>query len=155
MSRKEGMVKMRKKNSHLDRYGGWLHHRYLELNARIRKGIQNPRRERLALRNALANLKLRYRELVPFFNPIHTGFRDNEDGTIQWLDACIYQNKMLVILFDVRYPGHGVKPHELRSFEAKKSYLQERAIPFLVLNRKYTSQEMEMRIRMFLRKEKP
>ena len=137
-------------------YGGWINHRYLELNGRIRKGIANPRRERLAARIALRKIGLRYKEIIPFFNPLHTGFKENENGTIQWLDFCILMptKKMAVILFDIKQGGRGQKPYEYRSYNTKRQYLKDRNIPCLIMKRSYTSMEMEIVIRRFLQKEK-
>lgn len=135
-------------------YKGWMNPRYLELNKRLMKGRQRPRRERLAARVALQTIGLRYKEIMAFFNPLHTGFRENEKGTIAWLDFIIQMpnKRIAVILFDIQYPGHGVKPHERRGFEDKQQYLKDRKVPFLILKRHFTSQEMEILIRRFIQR---
>lgn len=108
------------------------------------------------VRTALSRLHIKYRELEPFFNPFHFGFRENEAGAIQWLDVCILlPNKhMAVLLFNIRYGQSGVKPHERRAEKAKHAYLNYKKIPYIVLPRTHTSQEYQAVISRFIRKER-
>jgi hypothetical protein len=105
------------------------------------------------MRLALNRVRIKYREIIPFYNPMHTGYTEKENGTIQWLDFTIWMGKLGVILFDIRRRG-GRRPYEHRAWKAKKDYLDQRNIPYLVVDRKGSSQEYEMLIRRFIRKER-
>lgn len=129
--------------------------RYIELNARIRKRAKHrPRRERLAVRTALERLHIRYREAVPIWNPLHRGVHNDLDGGVQWLDFVIFMphKRIGVLLFGHRVGG-GPKEYERRYLETKEAFLQERNIPRLTLGRISTSQEYEILIYRFCRKE--
>lgn len=133
-------------------YGGWLNHKYLELNGRIRRGIEFPRRERVLFRTSLKRMNVLYRELVPFYNPLGHSF-NGDIGIIQWLDFCLWTPKgMVVVLFDVKYPNHGVKPHEQKAFNDKKEWIMlEKKIPLRVVSRTMTSYEYQVILERFLR----
>ena len=138
-------------------YGGWGSFRYLELNGRIKKTIQFPRRERLLVRTALKHINIIYHELMPFFNPLHTGFREKENGSVQWIDFTCYTKEtgMFVLQFNPRYGQSGVKPHERRAYQNKRDYVEKiKKIPFLLLSRNETSQIYEARIRRLIQKER-
>lgn len=123
--------------------------RYLVLNGRIRRrGIAHPRRERMLARNALNRLGIRYKEIVPVFNKFH------KNGTIQWIDFLIYSGGMMAILFALSR-DYGHKQREKDALKAKTDLLISKHIPYLVLLREDSQQEMETKIRMAiaLRKE--
>lgn len=132
-------------------YNGWVDWRYLELNSRIRKGIRFPTRERMLIRDALKRIGLRYKELVPFYNPTYNGHRNQYDGSIQWVDFLVYKNRMFAIQFDVKNRHGGVLQRKKDVHKTRKQYLEQRGIPVLIVDRYWTGQEYEMRIRMFLR----
>jgi hypothetical protein len=138
-------------------FGGWGDLRHLELNKRLRMAINRPRRERLLVRAALKRIVgTVYHEIVPFANPYHTGFKETElSGSIQWLDFVVYDRNlgMFVMQFNPQYGQSGLKPHEKRAFLDKEKYITERGFPFLTLSRLHTSQEYEIRIRMFIKKQ--
>lgn len=133
-------------------YKGWVSFRYLMLNKRIRsRGINFPRRERVLVRIALDRIRLNFMELVPFYNPLNTGFRDNENGTIQWLDFTVYSHE--IGMFIIQFQNTERHEHQRRAFNDKKKYIGEiKKLPILIINRQGTSQEYEIIIRMFIRK---
>ena len=127
------------------KWGSW---RYLELNARIRKGILYPRRERVLVRSALGKIGCRYKELIPVLNPFYHGWKGKEDKAMQWLDFCVFMNgRMGVILFHPKRGQSGVKKHEKEAYEAKQRLLANKNIPILILKRNETSQVYELLIR--------
>lgn len=133
-------------------FKGWVSFRYLMLNKRIRsRGINFPRRERVLVRIALDRIRINFMELVPFYNPLNTGFRNNEDGTIQWLDFAVYSHE--IGMFIVQFQNTERHEHQRRAFNDKKKYIKDvKKIPLLIINRHGTSQEYEILIRMFIRK---
>ncbi len=133
-------------------YKGWVSFRYLMLNKRIRsRSINFPRRERVLVRIALDRIRLNFMELVPFYNPLNTGFRDNENGTIQWLDFTVYSHE--IGMFIIQFQNTERHEHQRRAFNDKKKYIGEiKKLPILIINRQGTSQEYEIIIRMFIRK---
>lgn len=132
--------------------------RTLRINSAIRRGIRFPRRERLLVRKALENLGLRYKEIVPIYNPAWKGNTGSyPDGYVQWYDFfyLMPNGHMACLLFDLNYPTHGgVKPRERLAFNAKKAFLSERKIPCLVVPRIWSSSEYEVTIKMFSRRYK-
>jgi hypothetical protein len=123
------------------------------LNGRIRtKGIAHPRRERVLVRKALDDLGFRYRELVPYLNSNYHGWKGENDQTIQWLDFCVWSGKkMFVVLFEVK--KHSTHQSRLEGWAAKKRFLEEHQIPYLVVSVQETSQVYKMLIKTFVRKE--
>ncbi len=136
-------------------YGGWISWHYLELNARMRKGILYPTRERMLVRSALNKIGFRYKEIIPFYNPLYNGHKGQYNGSIQWVDFLVYNKltgKMFALQFDVKNRHGGVLQRKKDVHRTKQEYLKQKGIPVLVLDRYWTGQEYEMRIRMFLRK---
>lgn len=145
-SNKRGNTTQIKANDH-----HFKHWRWLVANGRVRKGISYPRRERVLVRNALSRIGVRYRELIPFYNPHHSVI-DRHVGGIQWLDFTLFHKRLIVLLFDPYYStGYGAQ-RAVQSLEDKKRFLNEKGVPCLELGRFMTSQEYEITIRLFLRK---
>jgi hypothetical protein len=129
----------------------WVSWRYLELNGRIRsKGIAQPRRERILVRAALAEIGLRYKEIVPVINKHYHGHKGDQPAVISWLDFCIWTGKrMIVVLFRL----NSWKQREKDSHASKKQLLDEKGIPWLELDRRQTSQIYASQIRRFISKQ--
>lgn len=122
----------------------------------MKNKTQKPRREMVLVSYALKNLKVRYWEKVRIFNPLYTGMRTPVDGGYQWLDFAVrmMHGKVGVLIFPPSY-GSG-RPHlfEKRSLEQKKAFLSQKGIPYLVLSRMMSSQQYEVYIEFWMRKEK-
>lgn len=131
----------------------WVNYHYLVMNGHIRtNGIAHPRRERVAVRKALASLGFRYKELVPFLNPDYRGWKEKEEGSIQWLDFCVWSGKrMFVVMFEVTKHAHHA--YHLEAWAAKKRLLEDKNIPYLVVSKTHTSQVYNLLISKFVRKE--
>jgi hypothetical protein len=129
------------------KWGNW---KYLVLNGRIRRKIQFPTRWHNTVKNTLKKIRIPFREIVPFKNKLYRGWKDAEpEFSIQWLDFVVYaEGKLMVLLFRER-EGHAYKK---KAWRAKQDFLLEKNIPFLILERSYGSQEIEVLIRRFIRK---
>ena len=126
----------------------WVSPQYLILNGRIRtKGIAHPRRERVLVRTALRKIGLRYREIVPFINPHFKGHLEEHDRSISWLDFCIFHKKMYVLLFNPKRAEGGMHAWQKKSWQSKLQVLEEKGIPYLILDKNLSSQEYEFLIR--------
>lgn len=125
-------------------------------DALIKKNASVPRRERWLVCLALTKLKLRYRQVVQFWNPLYTGLRRRVDGGRQWLDFVIRTPYgMAVIMFKPSYSkGSNAHLFEKRALDEKKAFLEQKGIPYLVLSRLKSQQEYEVEIEFWLRKEK-
>lgn len=135
------MPRKRQRNRSLQLLHEYVNYRYLELNGRIKKTLQFPRRERVLVRKALGSLNVKYRELVPFINPLYRGWKNTTPAAIQWLDFAIFYDKLMVVQFHPKYPSGGVKHYEWDKFFALLDYLEEREVPYVVVERRHTSQE--------------
>lgn len=122
----------------------WGHWQSLVLNGRLRRGIDKPTRPRLLVRWAIMKLGMKYREIVPFMNPLHRG------GAVQWLDFCVWSGKKM---FVIMFPPNGSHPYEKNGLEHKKQLLREKGIPYIVVPRHHTSQIYATMISNFVRKE--
>lgn len=127
------------------KFGHW---RYLLLNGREKKKLEFPSRERSLVRTALQRLGLRYRETVPFLNPLYKGWKGQVDAAIQWLDFAVWlDGRMVVLMFHPKHKTGGMKKHEKVSWQAKLRFLEEKGITYRVLTRSDTSQIYEFIIR--------
>ena len=118
--------------------------------------IEQPKRERVSVRNALSLLGYHYKELIPVKNFNWHGWKGNQTGgTIQWIDFLFYTSgQTYAILFDPHHGTSGVKQHEWDNFYAKQALLLDRDIHYIVLKRTYTSQEYALQIRKFVERHK-
>lgn len=106
------------------------------------------------MRVALSRIGCRYREIVPVFNVAWAGRTGrNPGGVLQWLDFVILHpiyKRIGVILF---IPGNRWEKHKMDALRAKQIYLDRKGIPYIVVNRKDTSQVYEIIIRRWMKKE--
>lgn len=125
-------------------YGGWLTFRYLEQNQIFKNQIKFPPRHRWLLNTALARVGFRYKEIVPFYDPL--------SDTIQWADYLVYErNKKTMFCIQFKLAGGSHKRTRDR-YKSKIKYLEQRGIKVLQLGRGETSQIYEAQVRMFIRK---
>jgi hypothetical protein len=125
----------------------WGSAQYLILNGRIRKrAIGYPARERLMVRRALINLHYRYREAVPFRNPLRK--------SVQWLEFVVQMpgGRIIVLMFGKRLRG-GWMLRELEAIKKKQEYLEGKGVPYLILPRNLSSQHYQIHIMFAVRKE--
>ncbi len=119
---------------------------------RARKRAARPKRDLLAVIQALANLKLRYCQEVSFWNPLYKGRRGTWDGGLQWVDFVVRpRNKsaFAVILDD---PLKRYNSIDLAAYKIKQEGLQAQGIQYLVVKSKMSSMEYQVVISFFLRK---
>ncbi len=131
----------------------WWHKR--ELNAMV-KSIRKEKTimEVHIMRRALAKLKLRYWEVIRFWNPYWKGkWQTEDDGGYQWLDFVLHikGHGAGVILFPAKYRRSGAHPFQIRAFENKIQFLKEHQIPYLVVERYWTSDEYAVKIISWMR----
>ena len=133
-------------------YGGWITFRYLEQNQKLKNEIVFPPRHRLLVRNALKLVGLRYKEIIPFYDPAYHGYKQQTVGSIQWVDFLIYEkHKRIMFAIQFRLAG-GAHKRTKERYNSKINYLEQRGIKVLQLRRDETTQAYEMRIRMFIRR---
>lgn len=125
----------------------------IQAKGRARKRAARPKRDILSIRNALNNLKLHYWQEVSFWNPLHTGKHDDLDGGLQWVDFVV-KGKIVpfVILHDD--PQKRKKEYEKRYLQTKEKGLDARGYLILKLPAGKTSQEYQVTIYMFIRRNK-
>lgn len=136
-------------------FNGWINYRYLEQNGINKRKAQFPIRERFLLKVAVDRLKIPYRQMVPFYNPLYNGWKDETEGAIQWADFVLFKERIFVVRFTHKYRSGGAMKYKKKSYEAMKQYLTERNIPMLTVDRHHSSQEYELLIRRFMRQMKP
>ncbi len=134
--------------------GGSYNERWRDLVAkgRARKRADRPKRDILAVRQALINNKLHYCQEVSFWNPKHKGKRGTWDGGLQWVDFVAKpkgKQAFIVILDD---PHKRANPVDIRAHAVKQEGLTDRGIPFLVLKYGMSSLEYQVKIAWFMRK---
>lgn len=137
-------------------YGGWINYRYLEQNKIMKNKLKFPTRARATIRNALARIGIKYKEAVAFYNPQYNGYKNQTDGSIQWLDYVLYipeKKKILILLMSIKRPNKsGVVKRDKNSFKAKIDYLTDTGREFFVLPHDYSTQEYELVIRTIIRR---
>lgn len=124
----------------------------IEAKGRARKRAARPKRDILAVKQALANLKLRYCQEVSFWNPKHTGIQDNLDGGLQWVDFVVRPKgkRPFVVIVDDR--NKRKKAIDLRAHQNKQAGLNDRNTPFLLVKKGMSSMEYQIVITFFMRK---
>jgi len=136
-------------------HNGWISWKYLVLNGRMRKQIKFPTRERFLAKIAVSKLGYKFMEIVPFYNPLYNGNKNQYSGSIQWIDFLIYVpriKKMIAIQFEAKSKSGGVHKRTKDVLRTKIEYLKQKGIPTLVIAKHLSSQEYEMLIRMFIAK---
>jgi hypothetical protein len=118
--------------------------------------VRRPRREHMLVVQALKKLGIRYWEQVRVWNPIYTGLRREVKGDFQWLEFVIRlpYGKPAVLLFHLNYGGSRPHKFEVRAMEQKKTFLEQKGIPYIVLSRQQSQSEYETYIDFWIRKEK-
>ena len=119
---------------------------------RARKRAARPKRDILAVKQALANLKLRYCQEVSFWNPKHKGKRGTWDGGLQWVDFVVRpkgKRPFVVILDDLRKRDNQV---DKLAHQVKLEGLTDRGIPFMLVKKGMVSQEYQVKIAFYMRK---
>lgn len=104
------------------------------------------------VQSALANLKVRYCQEISFWNPLHKGKHGDLDGGTQWVDFVVKgkQRPFVIILDD---PSKRWKEYEKAYHSNKLMGLSQRSIPFLILPAYRRSQEYQILIYQFMKKE--
>lgn len=119
---------------------------------RARKRAARPKRDILAIRTALNNLKLRYCQEVSFWNPYHTGNHGTWTAGLQWVDFVVRpkgKRPFIVILDD---PQKRTKAYEKKYLLNKVFGIDERGLQYIMLRKGMSSQEYQVKIAWFMRK---
>ena len=140
----------------LKRKGGKYLPKWRDLVAkgRARKRAARPKRDILAVKTALNTLKLRYCQEVSFWNEHHKGKHGDLDGGLQWVDFAVRpkgKRAFVVILDD---PSKRWKAYEKMYYSNKLMGLNQRDTPVIVLPKGMSSQEYQLKIAWFMRKNK-
>lgn len=122
-------------------------------HGRARKRATRSKRDILAIKVALSNLKLRYCQEVSFWNVLHKGKQINLDGGLQWVDFVIRSKPVFIIILDD--PSKRWKEYEKIYHSNKQEGLKQRNTPFLLLPKGMSSQEYQLKIAWFMRKLNP
>lgn len=121
---------------------------------RARKRAARSKRDILAIKIALGNLKLRYCQEVSFWNELHQPEtkKGKLDAGLQWVDFAVRPKgkRMFVIILDD--PSKRWKEHEKTAYKSKQDGLTQRNIPFIILKKGMSSQEYSIQIMWYLRK---
>jgi hypothetical protein len=126
--------------------------RDLVAKGRARKRAARPKRDILAVKQALANLKLRYCQEVSFWNVNHTGKHNDLDGGLQWVDFVVRAKGKQAFVIILDDPMKRWKPHEKAYHSNKQLGLHDRGVPFIILPKGMSSQEYQLKIAWFMRK---
>lgn len=124
----------------------------IQAKGRARKRAARPKRDILAVKAALANLKLRYCQEVSFWNTLHVGKQGDLDGGLQWVDFVVRprgKRPFVIILDD---PHKRAKQYEKVYLANKQAGLTGRGIRFLILKKGMSSQEYQLKIAWAMRK---
>jgi hypothetical protein len=145
---------MRLKRSDCKRLGMKLlpswHNAELFSIARWRR--EHPKRYYLQVRRALESLRLRYWEHVTVWNPLHTG--KHFDAGFQTIDFVVQTKGLghIAILFLNKKNLNHVRDRE--AWQHRVDLLTQRHIPILIVPVHHTSQEYQMKIHIFIYKQK-
>lgn len=123
----------------------------------MKNKTKKPRREQVLLRQALSNLHVRYWEMIRIFNPDYTGMRTRyEHGGYQWLEFVVrmWDGRVGAILLEPSYANSHAHKFETRALQEKQDFLSKRGTPFLVVARTHSQSAYEIRIEIWMRKEK-
>lgn len=113
----------------------------------------NPRHEVVRLRKALGRLRLRYKEVCAFYNPHHLD--KNGRMLMQWFEFVVWiPNKgMGVLILDLHWPNRGHANRSQRTAQAhKEQFLNELGLPYLIVNRRWATDEMEVMLARWVRR---
>jgi hypothetical protein len=117
---------------------------------RARKRAARPKRDILAIKQGIANLRMRYCQEVSFWNPLHTGKHGDWDGGLQWVDVVVWSKKAVPIILDD--PTKRTKPYEKDYLSNKLAGLKARGLIPLILPAHRSSQEYQILIFRHLKK---
>lgn len=121
---------------------------------RARKRAARPKRDILAVKQALANLKLRYCQEVSFWNDLHRGHHGDLDGGLQWVDFVVRAKGKPAFVLILDDPSKRWKSYEKEYHKNKLAGLDQRGIPYRLLKKGMSSQEYQVVITWFMRKVK-
>lgn len=121
-------------------------------HGRARKRAARPKRDILAIRTALNNLKLRYCQEVSFWNEHHRGKHGDLDGGLQWVDFAVRPKGKPAFVIILDDPTKRWKAYEKEYHANKQKGLNERKTPFIILPKGMASQEYQLKIAWFMRK---
>lgn len=117
-----------------------------------RKKRLRPARHHLLMREALKKERLLFRDYVMFYNKY---------DQLQYIDLLVRDKKgrMFAILWSYKQRKRhgrgvwngGIKPREKVNWNRKIEFLEERGVPYLVLHRYYSMDEMRVIVRRFMR----
>lgn len=113
-----------------------------ENHAKLHKRVAT-NRWYLTIESALKRKKIRYWKFVSFWNPYHKGARNNIDAGFQWAEFVIAlpNGRVGAILVNIWGLTGGPHKYQKRAMETKKRFLDERKIPWILLDK--TSNTME------------
>lgn len=111
------------------------------------KRVAQPLREFRRVKAALDLLHIRYWDTVGIRNP-HLVRRGGQKGGEQWLDFVIQVKGFGagVLLFPAKYIGSGATPLQIEYLKAKQRRLDERGVPYLMLDRRKSQAEYAVEI---------
>jgi hypothetical protein len=121
-----------------------------ELFARARWDREHPKRYTLLIRAALSNLKLRWWERVTVWNEYHQGA--NFEAAYQLLDFIVQLKGRGRFAILIHNPQSLYKPTEKLSYQAKQKLLHARGIPTLIIESKWSGNDIIAAIMIFIRR---
>lgn len=132
------------------------YYRIREAAAAAKERMSRPKRYTLAMRRALELAKLCYTENTIIWNEFHKVVYQGEacDGNLQTIDFLVRargtsRGLIAILIHNRNSLNHA---NEKQSWEAKQSFLDHQNIPTLIIPSHYTSQEMQVKIVMLIRK---
>lgn len=110
---------------------------------RIVKSKYRQRREQYSICRALEKMGLRYWMKVTLSSPLHTDRIGNIVGGEQWVEFIVRTKKrtLFAIEFYPKWGKHNPHQYQISWMMEKKSLLEGRGVPVLILDRGLTSQE--------------
>ena len=126
--------------------------RDLVQKGRARKRAARPKRDILAVKQALANLKLRYCQEVSFWNDLHRGHYGDLDGGLQWVDFVVRAKGKPAFVIILDDPSKRWKAHEKEYHKNKQAGLDARGVRYILLKKGMSSQEYQLKIAWSIRK---
>jgi hypothetical protein len=126
--------------------------RDLVAKGRARKRAARPKRDILAVKTALATLKLNYCQEISFWNPRHKGRQGDWDGGLQWVDFVVKAKGKRAFVIILDDPSKRWKSYEKIAHQDKQDGLVDRGMSPLLLKKGMSSQEYQVQIAWHLRK---
>lgn len=126
--------------------------RELVQKGRARKRAKRPKRDILAVKIALGNLKLRYCQEISFWNDLHRGNLGDLWGGLQWVDFVVRAKGKPAFVLILDDPSKRWKSYEKEYHKNKLAGLDQRGIPYKLLKKGMSSQEYQVAIAWFMRK---